>query len=112
MLYRSSFHFGGKAPYRKLCNINFALLDIHLTGCINRFVSVTSSNFARICQFLNNQSPVEKTCSVEYRVCGQEEVFTSEGNSTLDTPDRVILQLSLLNGSGCYSYITPQQVMV
>ena len=41
---------------------------------------------------------------MEYRVCGQEQVFISERNSTLDAPDRVILQLSLLNGSGCYLY--------
>ena len=41
---------------------------------------------------------------MEYRICGQEEVFISEGNSTLNAPDRVILQLNSLNGSGCYSY--------
>ena len=99
MLYRSSFHCRGKAPYGK-----FSLLDIHFIGCINRFVSVTTSNFTLIYQFLSNQSSAEKTCSVEYRVCGQEQVFTSEGNSTLDALDRVILQLSLLNGSDCYSY--------
>ena len=65
---------------------------------------MTISKFTLICQFLNNKSSAEKTCSVKYRVCGQEEVFTSEGNSTLDAPDTVLVQLSLLNGSDCYSY--------
>ena len=104
MLYRSSFQFTAEVKLHTGNYVKFALLDIHSTGCINRFVTVTTSNSTLTCEFLNNQSSIERTCSVEYRVCGQEEVFTSEGNSTLDVPDRVILQLSLLNGSDCYSY--------
>ena len=43
-------------------------------------------------------------CSIEYTLCGQEQVFSNEGNSSLEAPDRVKLQLSLPSGSDCYMY--------
>ena len=40
-----------------------------------------------------------------YGACGQEQVFTIEGNSTAGSPDRVKLQLSLPSVTNCYTYI-------
>jgi hypothetical protein len=56
------------------------------------------------CLFLGNQSSIERTCSVEYSICGQEEDFTAKGNSTLESPYMVILQLDLPGGSECYTF--------
>ena len=39
-----------------------------------------------------------------YGVCGQQQVFTVEGNSTAGSPDRVTLQLNLPSGTNCYTY--------
>ena len=39
-----------------------------------------------------------------YGVCSQEQVFAVEGNSTVESPDRVMLQLSLPSGTNCYTY--------
>ena len=78
--------------------------DIHSIGCTNRIVTVTGSTAALTCQFLSSQISVEKTCHVDYSVCGQEQIISTEGNSTLEIPNRVILQLSLPSGSDCYTY--------
>lgn len=81
-------------------------MHIHTTGCTNRLVTVDVDSAASTltCQFQNDQNTVQKTCSVEYSICGQEQVFTTKGNSTLELPDRVTLQLSLPSGSNCYAY--------
>ena len=68
---------------------------IHSIACVNTFVMVDFNSAASIliCQF-HNQSSVERTCSVEYNVCDQEEeVFSTEGSSTLESPGVVTLQL-------------------
>ena len=41
---------------------------------------------------------------MEYSVCNQQQVFTTEGNSTLELPNRVTLQFSLPGDSDCYMY--------
>lgn len=47
----------------------------------------------------------QKTCSVEYGVCGQEQEYTTKGNHTSESSNRVILQLlQLPSGSSCYTY--------
>ena len=76
------------------------------TECINRFVTVDIDPAASVltCLFQNNHSSIETTCSVEYGKCDQEQVFKNEGNSTLESPYRVTLQLRLPSGSDCYMY--------
>lgn len=41
---------------------------------------------------------------MEYSLCNQEQVFSDEGNNTLESPNRVTLQLRLPSGSDCYNY--------
>ena len=90
----------------QLCHDYNYTHNIYSTGCINRFVRVaidlTASTLT--CRFRNNQSSVEKTCSVEYSLCGQEQVFKDERNSTLESPDWVILQFTLPSRCSCYTY--------
>ena len=78
---------------------------IYSTACVNTFVTVDFNSAASTvtCQF-HNHSSVERSCSVEYSRCDQEEVFNKEGNSTLESPGVITLQLSLSNGPDCYTY--------
>ena len=46
----------------------------------------------------------QKKCSIEYSVCGEEQVFTVEENATLESPNRVTVEISLPNESDCYIY--------
>ena len=77
-------------------------------ACTNRFVTVTvnadSTTSTLTCQFHNTQNTNQRTCSAEYSVCDEEQVFTVEGNSTLESPDRVTLEISLPSESDCYTY--------
>ena len=80
---------------------------IHSTGCTNKIVIVNFNSTASTltCIFQNNESSIEKMCSVKYADCNQEEASKyTEGNSTLEFPDRVILQIILPSGSDCYTY--------
>ena len=79
---------------------------IIITGCTNEFITVDidSTTSTLTCLFQNKQNTVEKTCSVEYSLCNQDTVFTSEGNSTVEFPDRVVLKINLPSGSDCYMY--------
>ena len=74
--------------------------------CANRFVTADIELTASIltCQFQNNQNTIQKTCRVVYGVCGQQQVFIVEGNSTAGSPNRVTLQLNLSRGTNCYTY--------
>ena len=78
----------------------------HTIGCTNTFVTVNVDSAASTltCQFQNNQNTIQKTCSLEYRVCNQEQIFPTRGNSTVELPNTVILQISLPEGSDCYTY--------
>ena len=77
-----------------------------IIGCTNRVVTVDIESTASTltCQFQNNQNTIQKTCRVVYGVCGQQQIFTVEGNSTAGSPDRVTLQLNLPSGTNCYTY--------
>ena len=80
---------------------------IHSIGCTSKLVTVNINSTASTltCVFQNNESSIEKTCSVKYADCNQEEAsIYTEGNSTLEFPDRVILQIILPSGSDCYTY--------
>ena len=75
-------------------------------ACTNEFVTVSAGSTASTftCQFHNNQNTDQKTCSIEYSVCGEEQIFTVEGNATVESPNRVTLEISLPSGSDCYTY--------
>ena len=90
-----------------VCISNFQCTFILHAGCTNEFVEVdidlTTSSLT--CLFQNNQNTAEKTCSVEYSLCTHQGlVFSTEGNNTLEIPDRVTLKLNLTTGSNCYTY--------
>ena len=80
---------------------------IHSIGCSNKLVTVNVNSTASTltCIFQNNESSIEKTCSVKYEDCNREQASKyTEENSTLEFPDRVILQIILPSGSDCYTY--------
>ena len=67
-------------------------------------MSADSTSSTLTCQFQNNQNTNKKTCSVKYSVCDEEQIFTVEGNTTLESPNKVTLEINLPNGSDCYTY--------
>ena len=78
----------------------------HNTGCTNDFVTVNIDQSASTltCLFWNSPNTTIKTCNVQYSQCDREPVFVSNGNSTSEYPNTVILRFVLPSGSDCYTY--------
>ena len=76
-----------------------------IIGCTNEFVMVDDDPVASTltCLFLNSPNTTTKFCSVEYGLCNQQR-FYYEGNSTLEFPNMVTIQIDLPSGSDCYMY--------
>ena len=96
-------------PAKALGNKYYYYFIVHtpLIECTNSFVTVNvdSATSTLTCQFQNTQNTNQKTCSVEYRVCGQEQALTAIVTNTSESTNRVTLQLSLPNnGVNCYTY--------
>ena len=80
-----------------------ATLDSPPAGCTNQFVKVEydSATSTISCVFLNNRNIIEQSCSIKYGKCNQKLVLTASDNSTLESPNRVTLQVES-DGSDCY----------
>ena len=58
------------------------------------------------CVFLNVESQnsnTRRSCSIRYGTCQQEFNRSAQGNTTVESPDRVTLPNIMLGGSDCYS---------
>ena len=46
---------------------------------------------AIVCRFLDQTDTSVKSCTAKYGQCGQVLAYTSQGNSTMETPNRIEL---------------------
>ena len=78
-------------------------ISLH-TECTNQFVEVEYDRTASAitCRFLDETDTSVKLCTVMYGKCGQELVQTTQGSSTMETPNDVILSVNA-NILECYS---------
>ena len=82
-----------------LCHIS-----LH-TECTNQFVEVEYDRIASTitCRFLDETDTSVKLCTVMYGECGQELVQTTQGSSTMETPNNIVLSVDANKNLECYS---------
>ena len=73
-------------------------------GCTNGFVQVEYDKTASTitCQFLDETDTSVKLCTVMYGECGQELVQTTQGSSTVETPNNIVLSVDV-DSLECYN---------
>ena len=62
------------------------------------------------CRFLDETDTSVKLCTVLYGECGQELVQTTQGSSTMETPNNIVLSVDA-NVLECYSVTASSDVL-
>lgn len=79
---------------------------LYFLGCTNKFARVEYNSATSIisCVFRDQLNTTGRLCTVMYGHCHQELVQSSEGYTTAETPNTVMLRLMLsgLNQEYCY----------
>ena len=98
-------YMAGDAATYGVYMIIFYTVFVFLLECTNRFVRVSYDPTATTisCTFENRLDSSIKSCDIKYGTCGQE-MYTTQGNTTVESPFMVRLKLNsnILNSMSCY----------
>ena len=73
-------------------------------GTKDEFVDINFESATRVvCEFRNQDEQSNKLCGITYGECQQPLNMTTEGNSTVDSPNIVRLELHRYLQSYCYT---------